>query len=108
MQKRPTITEIQFLGQIIDLAHLCGWRVQHQRPAWTNKGYRTPIQGDAGFPDLVLVRPPRCLFVELKSDKGKLSPEQERWLRELSACLGIQVCIWRPSDFDKIVEILRG
>src|SRR5437667_4476291 len=38
--------------------------------------FRSTCDG-AGFPDLVLVRPPRVLFVELKRDAyGKLSPSQ--------------------------------
>ena len=102
------ITEKQFLGQIIDLAHIYHWRVAHFRPAQTKHGWRTAVQADgAGFPDLVLVRPPKCLFIELKSETGQLSPKQEQWLRELSNCLGIAVCVWRPSDFEQIVEVLN-
>ena len=33
-----------------------------------------------GEPDLRLVRPPRVVFLELKADKGKLTPEQTEGL----------------------------
>jgi len=101
------LSERDFLSQVIDLAKLFRWKIHHTRPAWSNKGWRTPIQGDTGFPDLVLVRSPKCIIAELKSEKGKLSPNQEQWLRELSECPGICVCVWKPSQFDEIVDILK-
>jgi hypothetical protein len=53
----PPQSEASFLEQIIDLAHLFGWRVAHFRAARTFSGWRTPVQGDGkGFPDLVLCR----------------------------------------------------
>ncbi len=102
------ISEEQFLNLIVDTAYTCGWLVHHGRTAWTSKGYRTPIQGDAGFPDLFLARPPRVLVVELKSEKGKLSAEQKAWGEILKQCPGIKYYQWRPSQFDdEIVSILR-
>lgn len=65
-----------------------GWIVYHTRYS---------IGADRGFPDLVLLRPPRLMFVELKSNKGKLRPEQEEWLDNLRAC-GIEAYVWRPKD----------
>jgi hypothetical protein len=66
------------------------------------------MQGDPGFPDLVLVRPPRVMFVELKSERGRASPSQREWLDRLSRCESApEVGIWRPRDFDELVERLR-
>ncbi len=93
------VSEKEFRQQILDLAKLFGW---HCYFTWNS------IHSPAGFLDLVLVRKPWCLFVELKAEKGKLSPKQEEWLGELSCCTGIRVCIWRPSQFDEIVKILKG
>lgn len=101
------IDEKQFLRQIIDLAHVYHWEVAHFRPAMTKYGYRTPVQGDgSGFPDLVLARE-RVIFSELKAEKGKLTELQEHWqvvLREA----GVEVYCWKPSQFEEIVEILKG
>ena len=102
------ISEADFLGQVIDLAHLCGWRVQHVRPAWSNKGWRTPIQGDPGFPDLVLVKQPRVIIAELKSDKGSVDHEQRAWLTELAGCPGVESYVWKPRIWDDIVAILKA
>ena len=104
------MTETQFLSQVLDLAALTGWSAAHFRPALTARGWRTPVQGNlgAGFPDLVLAHPTRrrLLFVELKSDVGKLSPGQADVLACLAAA-GATTHVWRPRDFDAIAEILR-
>ena len=103
-------TEAEFMGQIIEMAQLRGWRVHHTRPAWTGKGWRTPIQGDPGFPDLVLVRKRgkrvRVIFAELKSDKGRLTNEQQEWIRLLEGCKGVESYIWRPRIWEGILAIL--
>lgn len=101
------MTEDEFLRQIIELAHVYQWRVHHERPAWTNKGWRTPIQGDRGFPDLVLARSPRVIIAEVKSDKGRLTREEREWLEEMEGCPGVESFIWRPRMWDDIVGILR-
>ena len=65
------MTEREFQRAVVELARLMGWRVHHTRPALTRAGeWRTPIQGDAGFPDLVLCRPPRLILAELKRNAG--------------------------------------
>jgi len=101
-------TEADFMAQVIDLAHLYGWLVQHTRPAWTEKGYRTPIQGDAGFLDLVLAHlgQQRVIFAEAKSQRGRLSPAQQRWIEALKAC-GQEVEVWRPDDINRITWLLQ-
>jgi len=108
------LSEKDFLGQVIDLAHIFGWRVAHFRPAKTERGWRTAVQADgAGFPDLVMTRKDKgmCYFIELKSSEGKLSPEQEEWVYELQVVaensLGVCYFCWKPGDFDEIKEALR-
>lgn len=113
------MSEQQLLDAVVDLAHARHWLVSHQRTSRRGDGtWRTTIQGARGLPDLVLVRRehsaqnpggntymirtgghvqgwnmPRILFVELKSDTGKVSPEQQAWLDALSP----YSCVWRPS-----------
>lgn len=113
--------EAAFQGQVIEIAHLYRWRVAHFRPAQTSRGWRTPVAADgAGFPDLVLIRPPELIIAELKSEKGTLSPAQREWVGELTLveeaiaqAAGqpphrrlFEVNVWRPSDFDDIVKRL--
>jgi hypothetical protein len=102
------LTEAQFQDQVVDLARLHGYRVAHFRPARTEKGWRTPVAADgAGWPDLVLVKPGRMIFAELKSQRGRLSDDQHAWLDQLRAA-GVEAYVWRPAQFDDIDQILRG
>ena len=105
------VTEDAFLRQVIELAKLRHWLIHHCRPARTKKGWATPIQGDAGFPDLVLVREGRLLFVELKAQKGRVTPDQRIWLALLKDQAGFHqgtgVYLWKPSDWAQIEEVLR-
>lgn len=99
-------TEAGFTTAVMQLAKLHGWRAVHFRPARTDKGWRTAFQGDAGFPDCVLVRGPRLIFAELKSAKGRVAPEQTEWLLRLGGA-GAEAYIWRPADWETIQEKLR-
>jgi Holliday junction resolvase len=128
------ITEKQFATQVEDLLELYGWHWTHFRPAMLKDGkWRTAISGHMGFPDYVAVRGIRLLFIELKSDKGKLSPEQQEWLDKLEeakvhftnqplivkdgkATMDInktrysetpEVYVFRPMDFEKMTNILK-
>lgn len=60
-----------------------------------------------GFPDLVLVRPPRVIFAELKKEGEYLKPAQKPWRDALLACPGVEYYLWRPSDLPSIEEVLR-
>lgn len=90
------MTEADWQTQVIELATLYGWRHQHQFDS------RRSVPG---WPDLVLCRPPELLIVELKTDKGRVRPEQQVWLDDLAAC-GVETAVWRPSDFETVHERL--
>jgi hypothetical protein len=109
--RRLKQSEKSFQRQVIDLAHLHGWTVAHFRPAMDRDGrWKTPVQADgAGFPDLVLVRPPRIIFVELKRDGAKLTDLQNKWADMLLACCergNVDYFLWRPNIWDNIVATL--
>jgi hypothetical protein len=100
------INEKALQNAVVELAHLYGWLVHHTRPAQMPSGrWATPIQGDAGFPDLVLVRGPHTIFVELKSAIGRTSEAQDRWIAALQEA-GQEVHIWRPKDISAIKQRL--
>jgi hypothetical protein len=92
-------TETQLKNWVIEVAQRFGWLIHHDLPAqFANGRWATPIQGFAGFPDLVLAHPTgQLLFAELKSDKGKTSTRQDTWLEILSLA-GVENYIWRPND----------
>ena len=99
------MTERDWQRLVIDMATHNGWLVAHFRSALTPTGWRTPVAGDgAGFPDLVLVRD-RVLFVELKTDRGRVRPEQE-WWGDALARAGAEYHVWRPRDEGEVWRCL--
>lgn len=112
MGLKATITEAEFTDQVLTLAKLTGWRTAHFRPAMTASGWRTAVQGDGkGFPDLVLVRPPRVIVAELKrTERDKPTPEQLAWLESFGGIAIIEVYVWRATsaeDWATIQRVLR-
>ena len=105
------ISEADFQEMIIDLAHLCGYKVAHFRKARKKDGsWITPVAADGkGWPDLILCNDKTNSFivVEVKVDTGKLTPEQAEWIKRLRAC-GVVAYVWFPSIWDDIVKKLRG
>ena len=101
--KLPPITEKAWLAQVVELAQLRGWKTYHTQNS---------MHSAAGFPDLVLCRPPQLIFAELKTDrKGSYATaEQAAWLKALRECgddfAGVGVFLWRPSDFETVKEVL--
>jgi VRR-NUC domain-containing protein len=91
-----TISEEEFLQHIINLAKVSHWFAYHTRDS--RKSAR-------GWPDLVLLRPPRAIFVETKSATGVVSNQQKYVLGLLQAC-GFDVRIWRPADEAEIESVL--
>lgn len=98
-----SLDEATFTGWVLDLARLHGWMCCHFRPARTRAGWRTAVQGDPGAPDVLLCRRGVVIFAELKTNKGRLRPEQEMWI----ANLGAFGRVWRPRDADSILAELR-
>lgn len=102
------ITEATYQEAIIQIARLYGWRVAHFRPAMTKDGWRTAVAADGkGYPDLTMVKPGRLIFAEIKSEKGKLSEDQANWIDAFKLVPGIEVYLWRPSQFEEVVALLR-
>ena len=88
------MNEADLQNTVLELAHIYGWTTYH---TWDSRRSRE------GFPDLVLVRSPRLMFVELKSATGSLSAHQELWLAELRAVPCAEVHVWRPADLDQVI-----
>ena len=82
------------------LALLLGWWPYHTRYSWRSEG---------GFPDWILLKPPRLLIVECKRQGlwptppkrgrgGRWSIGQAQWLRRWSRQPGAEVYLLWPSD----------
>lgn len=96
------ITEKQFESQIKDLAWTFGYIYYH-----TWRSFHSP----SGYPDCTLVRlepEPRLIYAELKSETGQPTIDQYIWLQILqNVGPPVECYLWKPADFDDIVEILR-
>lgn len=83
------VDEKTWMAQVREWARAAGWLEYH-----SHSSRRSP----AGFPDLLLCRPPRVIFAELKSQHGSLTGQQAAWLAALRMCPQIEVFCWRPQD----------
>jgi len=131
------ISEKDFAYNVEDALNKLGWRWFHPRPARVRRHgrdiYETAYAGHKGFLDYLALRPPRILVFELKTAKMKMTPEQEEWFDAWESCQravttepidltkhqthrvinGLkfyvmpEVYLWRPKDFEEILEILK-
>ncbi|MGK2898582.1 MAG: hypothetical protein ACSLE9_07825 [Burkholderiaceae bacterium] len=99
--------EDELLTRVVDLLDTYNWLCHHDRPARMADGtWRTAVQGDAGFPDIIALRGGRMVIAELKH-ATKVSADQELWLEAFRQLPGAEVYVWRPGDEDAIEEVLR-
>lgn len=87
-----SISEKDWQAQVLELAGYYRWGWYH-----TYDSRRSA----PGWPDLVLVRPPEIIYVELKTNRGRLSRAQRAWLAVLEDC-GQEIHVWRPRDFEAV------
>ena len=91
-------TEKGFQAAVTQLAKIHGWLVYHT--------YNSRHSAK-GFPDLTLVRGPRCIMAELKSATGRVTPDQKLWLAALGAVPGVEAALWRPEQWSEIATALK-
>lgn len=91
------MTEAEFQKRITDLCDWLKLKWHHETDSRRSK---------AGFPDLVIVGPGGLLFAELKTQRGRVSKEQQAWLSALLD-VGVRAYVWRPSDWPRIVQELK-
>lgn len=89
-QVAKTMRENALQAQVLALARVHGWLAYHTHDS------RKSVKG---FPDLVLVHPARRLVLwrELKTWRGRVTPEQQAWLDALTDA-GEDAGVWRPAD----------
>jgi hypothetical protein len=93
----PDPSEAEFQAALVAEAERLGWECYH-----THDSRRS----DPGLPDLLLVRPPRLIFAELKSAAGRLRPAQAKWVALLRGVPAVEVFVWRPDMWPEIVKEL--
>ena len=104
----PRASESDCQRTIVEAAHTLGYRVLAIRPALNRKDHwQTPIQGDAGYPDLTLVHPVAgVIWVELKRHPNRLEPAQAIWGRALLDAGARWHLVWVPEELDQFCQQL--
>jgi hypothetical protein len=92
------VTEAEFQRAVVERATAYGWWCWHDNDSRRN---------DSGLPDLILVRPPRIVFAELKTENGRVSVVQRAVIAMLKGCPGVEAHLWRPSDEKELDAVLR-
>lgn len=95
-QINDRMSERAFQWRVVALARQLGWKEFHQFDS---------RRSQPGWPDLVLIRRPRIVFLELKSESGRATDVQLETLAALQDC-GLEARLVRPSDWEAIQETL--
>ena len=93
------MSEKELQQWVIDLAKRTGWRVYF---TWNSK------HSPKGWVDLILIRGIFMLCLELKTEKGRVLPEQAATIRALSMVRRVEVDVIRPRHRDQLEKILTA
>ena len=89
--------EALLLAHVRQLAKTYAWELYHT--------YRS-TKSEPGFPDVVLTDGTSLLMMELKTNTGKPTADQARWLSLLAHTGQVECGIWRPRDMPRIAARL--
>lgn len=103
------VTHVEFQEQIVELAHLFGWRHLHvRRSIGRNKRWVTATN-IKGWPDLLLMHPDvGYVAAELKIPPDKATDEQRELLAYLGSMPSTAARLWTPNDWDDIEATLAA
>lgn len=93
------MSEGEFQTWVIATAKIHGWDAELIYHTYDSK------KSTPGWPDLVLAKPPRVFFWELKSMDGDEPKAQKKWIRTLKECGQAAEFIY-PCDWRKVEEEL--
>jgi hypothetical protein len=91
-------SEKQFMAEVMKLLKEHRWRTYHTHDS---------RKSNAGFPDIVAVRGRRVLWIELKTEEGRVSAAQQNWIDDLVAA-GQKAFVLRPSQWEELVRLVRS
>jgi hypothetical protein len=96
------MTEDQLLTAAVEALTIFGWRWTHPR-----RSDKALTMGDPGLPDIIAVKPPDLLFVEVKSHAGRLSEAQSAWMADIRNCPAVGYFLLRPDTLDTFIRLLQ-
>jgi hypothetical protein len=106
-KRKPALAlEDDYEDTLVAGARALGYLVHVERKANTARGYRTPIKGNRGWPDVVIAGHGRLIVAELKRPGNKPTPEQLAWLVELRIAGVDARLVLVPDELDALLEEL--
>ena len=97
------MNEKAFQAIVITTARENGWLVYHTYDSQKSA---------PGYPDICMIKDGFIMFVELKTDKGKVTTAQRQWIeqfiRHQHHCKNFIIEIWRPHIWDEKKKLLIG
>lgn len=98
MERWQYDNEREWQRYVVQLARSRRWTVFHV----PDSRRTTP-----GWPDLAMFRVPDFMLVELKTNNGRMSKQQQATVEALALC-GVEVHVWRPQDDTAVRQRLKG
>lgn len=98
MSSTHTLSEKEFMSQVIQLAQLFRWKIYHTHNS------RKSV---AGFPDLLMLRGAKMIVAELKVGRNKITSDQADWLTWFRVA-GAKSYLWTPDHWSEIESVLKG
>lgn len=98
--------ESDYEDTLVEGAARLGYLVHVERKARTKDGFRTPIKGHVGWPDMVIVGYGRAWFIELKRKPRQATGEQLAWIAALNAAGCPAAVVYVPEELDAILDDL--
>jgi len=92
------MTEKQLAAAIVCALRHAGWLVW-----FTYRSTHSP----PGEPDIRAARPPRYCLIELKTERGILTPHQRIAAEALRRCPGVEYYEIRPRNLDAFLWVTR-
>jgi Holliday junction resolvase len=93
------VTEREWQRTVMALLELHGWGPIYH--TWSS------VHSPAGFPDLIAVRDNRILAIECKTQKGKVTDAQRKWLGALDGVKVIEAFVSRPApDLSELEQVM--
>ena len=84
-----SISEAALQKSLVEVAEMYGWQLHHEVDSRRSK---------PGLPDLICAHHKHgVVFIELKSERGYLKPEQRVW-RDTLVAAGARYYVFRPRD----------
>lgn len=94
------MSENELLTAVTDALTLYGFRWFHIR-----RSDLARQMGHSGFPDICAAKNGKVVFLELKTQKGELSADQQAWIKALRPS---NWAVVRPSDLNWFLSDLQA